>query len=55
MKRLIRVARDDDRGLNTAEMMSNTALAIAALVVTWGTLSALGIDVLGWIRNTLVD
>lgn len=55
MKGLFRVALVDDRGLNTAELMSNTALAIAALVVIWGTLSALGVDVLGWIRTTLVD
>ena len=55
MKLLLRIPRDDDRGLNTAELMSNTALAIAALVVIWGTLSALGIDVLGWIRSTLAD
>ena len=41
----------DERGINTVELMSNTALAVAGLVVIWGTLSALGIDVLGWLRN----
>ena len=35
----------DDRGLNTAELMGNAALAIAALVVIWGALQALGVDI----------
>lgn len=46
--------RDDDRGLNTAELMGNAALAIAALVVIWGALQALGLDIVGWIRGQLV-
>ena len=51
MKRDPRTIWEDERGLNTVELMSNTALAVAGLVVVWGTLSALGIDVLGWLRN----
>lgn len=46
--------REDDRGLNTAELMGNAALAIAALVVIWGALQALGLDIVGWIRGQLV-
>jgi hypothetical protein len=46
--------KDDDRGLNTAELMGNAALAIAALVVIWGALQALGVDLVGWIRGTLI-
>ena len=46
--------RTDDRGLNTAELMGNAALAIAALVVIWGALQALGVDVVGWIRVQLL-
>lgn len=46
--------RKDDRGLNTAELMGNAALAIAALVVIWGALQALGVDVVGWIRGQLL-
>ena len=46
--------RYDDRGLNTAELMGNAALAIAALVVIWGALQALGVDVVGWIRTQLL-
>jgi hypothetical protein len=44
----------DDRGLNTAELMGNAALAIAALVVIWGALQALGVDIVGWIRAQLI-
>jgi hypothetical protein len=46
--------RTDDRGLNTAELMGNAALAIAALVVIWGALQALGVDIVGWIRGQLI-
>lgn len=46
--------RNDDRGLNTAELMGNAALAIAALVVIWGALQALGVDIVGWIRGQLI-
>ena len=46
--------RTDDRGLNTAELMGNAALAIAALVVIWGALQALGLDIVGWMRGELL-
>jgi hypothetical protein len=47
--------RTDDRGLNTAELMGNAALAIAALVVIWAALQALGVDVVEWIRSQLLS
>ena len=53
MKTLARL-RDDDRGLNTAELMGNAALAIAALVVIWAALQALGLDVVAWMRAQLL-
>ncbi len=46
--------KNDERGLNTAELMGNAALAIAALVVIWGALQALGVDIVGWIRTQLI-
>lgn len=46
--------RTDDRGLNTAELMGNAALAIAALVVIWGALETLGVEVVGWIQTQLL-
>jgi hypothetical protein len=57
MSAVIQRLRDvwrDDRGLNTAELMGNAALAIAALVVIWGALQALGVDIVGWIRSQLI-
>jgi hypothetical protein len=50
----MRALGDDDRGLNTAELMGNAALAIAALVVIWGALQALGVDLVAWIRAQLI-
>lgn len=46
--------RTDDRGLNTAELMGNAALAIAALVVIWAALQALGVDIVNWMRGQLI-
>jgi len=51
---ILRAMREDDRGLNTAELMGNAALAIAALVVIWGALQALGVDIVSWIRTSLI-
>ncbi len=44
-----------DEGLSTAELLGNAALAIAALVVIWGLLQALGVDVVDWIRTQILD
>jgi hypothetical protein len=54
IKQWLRQVWGDDRGLNTAELMGNAALAIAALVVIWGALQALGVDIVGWIRSQLI-
>ncbi|MGH8926264.1 MAG: hypothetical protein ACRDWA_16780 [Acidimicrobiia bacterium] len=45
---------DDQRGLSTAELLGNAALAIAALVVIWGVLEALGVEVVEWIRTQIL-
>lgn len=52
--RMIERAHRDERGLNTAELMGNAALAIGALVVIWAALEVLGIDVVNWIRGQLL-
>lgn len=44
----------DERGLNTAELLGNAALAIAALVVIWAALQALGVDIVDWIRTQVL-
>jgi len=49
-----RALRTGDRGLNTAELMGNAALAIAALVVIWAALEALGLNVVQWISAQLL-
>lgn len=53
-KKIVRLVWEDERGLNTAELMGNAALAIAALVVIWGALQALGVDIVSWIRVSLL-
>ncbi len=54
IRQRLHVMWEDDRGLNTAELMGNAALAIAALVVIWGALQVLGVDIVGWIRGQLL-
>ena len=48
------IARRDERGLSTAELLGNAALAIAALVVIWAALEALGLEVVEWIRSQIM-
>lgn len=50
----LRRVHEDERGLNTAELLGNAALAIVALVAIWAALQALGLDVVGWIRGQLL-
>jgi hypothetical protein len=44
---------DEEDGLSTAELLGNAALAIGALVIIWGLLQALGVDVVNWIREQI--
>lgn len=44
----------DERGLSTAELLGNAALAIAALVVIWSVLEALGVEVVEWISSQIL-
>lgn len=50
----MRRLHDNQRGLSTAELLGNAALAIAALVVIWGVLEALGVEVVEWIRTQIL-
>lgn len=54
VRNLIHALKSSDSGLNTAELMGNAALAIAALVVIWGALQVLGVDIVEWIRGSLL-
>lgn len=45
---------EEERGLNTAELLGNAALAIAALLVIWGALEAAGVEVIEWISGQIL-
>ena len=50
---LVRLLHGGDRseaGMTTAELLGNAALGVAALVVIWAALQALGLDIVDWIR-----
>lgn len=49
-----RVHRAED-GLSTAELLGNAALAIGALVVIWGVLQVAGVEIVGWIRDQVIN
>ncbi len=44
----------DQAGMTTAELLGNAALGIAALVAIWAALQALGLDVVEWIRDSVL-
>jgi hypothetical protein len=46
--------RSDARGMATAELLGNAALGIAALVVIWGALQALGLNIVQWITSKVI-
>ena len=50
----LRTVKGDERGLSTAELLGNAALAIAALVVIWAALETLGLEVVEWIRTQIM-
>jgi hypothetical protein len=54
LRRLLARLHGDERGLNTAELLGNAALAIAALVAIWAALQALGVDVVDWVRDQIL-
>ena len=50
----LRRLRDDEDGFSTAELLGNAALGIIALLVIWGALQALGVNVVQWISTQLL-
>jgi hypothetical protein len=40
--------------MTTAELLGNAALGVLALVVIWGALQALGVDVVNMVRDSLI-
>ncbi len=53
LTRLVRADRDES-GMTTAELLGNAALGVLALVVIWGMLQTLGVDIVNWIRGQLL-
>jgi cytochrome b len=41
-------------GMTTAELLGNAALGVLALVVIWGLLQSLGVDIVNWMRSQLL-
>jgi hypothetical protein len=52
---LLRRLHTDQRGLNTAELLGNAALAIVALIAIWAALRQAGVDIVAWITQTLLS
>ena len=50
----MRIRNSDESGMTTAELLGNAALGVLALVVIWGLLQALGVDIINSMRNALV-
>lgn len=43
-----------EEGFSTAELLGNAALGVAALIVIWGLLQVLGLDVVEMIRGQIL-
>ena len=50
--RMLEVMEDPD-GFSTAELLGNAAMAIGALVVIWGGLRLMGVNLLTEIQNAI--
>ncbi len=50
----MKLAQRDEAGMTTAELLGNAALGVLALVVIWGALQALGVDIINMIRDSLI-
>jgi len=50
----VRTARESEAGMTTAELLGNAALGVLALVVIWGLLQTLGVDIVNWMRGQLL-
>ena len=44
----------DEAGMTTAELLGNAALGVLALVVIWGLLQQLGVDIVKSLEHALV-
>jgi hypothetical protein len=54
LTRLLRERTRSEDGMTTAELLGNAALGVLALVVIWGLLQTLGVDIVNWMRGQLL-
>jgi hypothetical protein len=54
LARLLRTRARSEAGMTTAELLGNAALGVLALVVIWGLLQTLGVDIVNWMRGQLL-
>lgn len=50
-----RYARKREAGFTTAELLGNAALGVVALVLIWGALRQLGLDVVEYMRQQITS
>ena len=50
----MKIRHRDESGMTTAELLGNAALGVLALVVIWGLLQALGVDIVKSLRAALI-
>jgi hypothetical protein len=53
-RRVLDRSSGSEAGMTTAELLGNAALGVLALVVIWGLLQSLGVDIVNWMRNQLL-
>jgi hypothetical protein len=53
VKLLARANARNESGMTTAELLGNAALGIGVLVVIWGALRVLGLNVVTWIGSQI--
>jgi hypothetical protein len=54
LNRVLDRCSGSEAGMTTAELLGNAALGVLALVVIWGLLQSLGVDIVNWMRNQLL-
>ena len=54
LARLLDRGSSSEAGMTTAELLGNAALGVLALVVIWGLLQSLGVDIVNWMRTQLL-
>jgi len=50
----VKIRTHDESGMTTAELLGNAALGVLALVVIWGLLQTLGVDIVSSLRQALI-